>query len=418
MQKQTAKKEERMCFFWEKGALFVRELKKLELFFGVSVSVIFLMSCGKASTGKSGLVEIDVSIQYPVKELCLQDIAKVEYIPLETNDNTLMRSWAQIVHVSDDYIIASNTSDGDVFVFNGKGKSKISFNHKGQGPMHYNHIQSIAFDEKAKEIFIFDRFSVHPQFLVYAENGDYKRTLACPSDFLARDVFDFDEATLLVYDDYGLNQDSYSPKPYLFISKKDGRVVDTLNIFVPVRVSNRVILEVEVNGEKALAPLTLSIPNNCSYGKNFLIADWSSDTIYRLTPQKELLPMIVRTPPVQNSDPKIVISNGLATDQFILFGKALFDFEMVKKSRTFPSIDLIYDFKTGQINEYKLINKDFESLNVSFRSTRTPENTGVDLLDVGRLFEADEAGKIKGELKQLLKSLDEEDNPILMKVKF
>jgi hypothetical protein len=59
-----------------------------------------------------------------------------------------------------------------------------------------------------------------------------------------------------------------------------------------------------------------------------------------------------------------------------------------------------------------------EATSLVYDSTRNTENTGVDLLDVGRLFEADEAGKIKGKLKQLLKSLDEEDNPILMKVKF
>ena len=40
------------------------------------------------------------------------------------------------------------------------------------------------------------------------------------------------------------------------------------------------------------------------------------------------------------------------------------------------------------------------------------------LLDVAELFEADEAGKIKGELKELIKPLHVEDNPVLMKIKF
>ena len=78
----------------------------------------------------------------------------------------------------------------------------------------------------------------------------------------------------------------------------------------------------------------------------------------------------------------------------------------------------MYDFETGQINEYKLINKDCEPLNVGFREAITPENTGVVMLDVALLFNYDEDGKIKGKMKELLKSLDEEDNPILMKVKF
>jgi len=68
----------------------------------------------------------------------LQDIAHVEYIPLETNTNTLLRSNVRIVYVSDNYIIASNAQDGDIFVFDGRGKSKFSFNRKGQSGTDYN----------------------------------------------------------------------------------------------------------------------------------------------------------------------------------------------------------------------------------------------------------------------------------------
>jgi len=400
-----------------------RKMKRLVLMIisaMICVAVLLLSQCKTSvnKTGIGGLVEIDVSQKFPLKELYLQDIAQVEYIPLETNKNTLMRSSARIAHVSDNYIVATNAGDGDVFVFDGKGKSKFSFNHKGQGGTHYNQLYSIAFDERAKEIFIFDRASANPKFLVYAEDGEFKRTLASPSNFLPRDVYDFDDETLLVYDDYGLSQNRYSNKPYLFISKKDGSIVDTLDIHLPVRVSNRHFFEVEVDGQKGMTSISLWITNNRSYGENFLISDWSSDTIYKLTPQKELQPMIFRKPSIEKSDPKIIISNELVTDKFIFLGKGVLDFDMAKRANTFPTMSLMYDFETGQINEYKLINKDYESLNVVFDPAITSENTGVRKLDVARLFEEDEAGKVKGELKELLKTLDEEDNPILMKVKF
>ena len=391
-------------------------MKKIIYFLAV-LSLTQCKSGGKTGIGE--LVEIDISKKYPVKELYLQDIAKVEHIPLETNINTLMRSSATIVYVSDNYIVASNTTDGDVFVFDGKGKSKFSFNHKGQGPTNYISLNSIAFDEQAKEIFIFDRFSANPKFLVYAEDGKFKRILECPSNFSPRDVYNFDDATLFVYDDYGLNQNRYSNKPYLLISKKDGNVVDSLNIHLPVRVPNRVFHEVIVDGQTYTQPITLSMSNNRSYGKNFLITDWSSDTIYRLSPQKELQPVIVRKPSVQKTEPKMVVTNNLITDKFIFFTKTVLDFEFVKKTMQFPPImNMMYDFETGQINEYKLINKDFESSNIDFVSTITTENTGVYKLDIAELFEEGKAGKIKGELKQFLKSLNEEDNPILVKITF
>jgi hypothetical protein len=74
--------------------------------------------------------------------------------------------------------------------------------------------------------------------------------------------------------------------------------------------------------------------------------------------------------------------------------------------------------QSGAQIEYKLMNKDFETSNISFAQAITPDNTGVCLLDVALLFGEDESGKIKGELEQLLHSLDEEDNPVLMKIEF
>jgi len=366
------------------------------------------------------IAEIDVSQKYPEKEIYLQDIAKVEYIPLETNDNTLIGSFPQIVYVSDNYIIIKVLSTSDIFVFDGKGKSKFCFNNKGQSGTEYNNLSIVTFDEKAKEIFVADRYSSIPKILVYAEDGKFKRNFPLPPDLIPREMYNFDDGTLLVYDEFGLLQNNYSNNPYLLISKNDGSVVDTLDIHLPVRVSNRVPMEIEVDGQTMMTALTLSINNNRSSGNSFLIADWSSDTIYRLTPRKELQPIIVRNPPVQKSEPKIIVSNELVTDKFIFLAKAVLDFEMAKKSRTFPTMSIMYDFETGQLNEYMLINRDLEKrgMGSGFDSAITPENIGVYTLEVHRLFEADKAGELKGELKQLLKTLDEDDNPILVKVKF
>ena len=120
---------------------------------------------------------------------------------------------------------------------------------------------------------------------------------------------------------------------------------------------------------------------------------------------------------MHNTDPKIIISNDLVTDKFIFLDKSVLDVGMAIRDRTFPKASFIYDFETGEVNEYRLINRDFHS-NLGFVPAITPKNTGVALLDVAHLFEADEAGRVSGALKELLKTLDEEDNPILMKITF
>ena len=166
--------------------------------------------------------------------------------------------------------------------------------------------------------------------------------------------------------------------------------------------------------------MTFGLPdvNNRSYGKNFLIADKSSDTIYRLTKQKKLQPLIVRKPSVHDSYPHTIIVNHLITDRFIFFGKRTLDFEGARNGNHPYTVELMYDFETGELNRRKLANKDCENLGINFAQTVTSENEGVCLIDVAKLFELDEKGKVKGELKELLKTLNEEANPILMKMSF
>ena len=281
---------------------------------------------------------------------------------------------------------------------------------------------SITFDEKAKEIFVFDLYN--PKIHVYAENGEYKRTLATPSDLQEISMYNFDDETLLVYDKAGVwgqevSDKSYADKPYLLISKNDGSIVDRLNIHLPVRLSNAAVWQGEQGGQQMTYSTGIPITTNRSCGKNFIIADWSCDTIYKLTPNRELQPMIVRKPPMQSTDPKILISNFLTTTKFILLGVYVMDYKILKNRGNITQKQLMYDFETGQINEYRFINKDItSSTNVMIWEATTPENTGVSMYDISFLFDLNEKGKIKGDLKELLNSLDEEDNPILMKVKF
>ena len=54
--------------------------------------------CGTSSTQeKEDLIVVDVSKDYPKKELILQDLFDVEYIPLETTDEFVTLGWLQAI---------------------------------------------------------------------------------------------------------------------------------------------------------------------------------------------------------------------------------------------------------------------------------------------------------------------------------
>ena len=162
--------------------------------------IILFLSFNQNKQQKSDLITIDVLKKYPLKNIYLQDIANVEYIRLETNLNTLLRDdlALKIVHISDDYIIASNTGDGDVFIFDGKGKIKNSFNKKGQHEkMEYRNITALTFIEKDKEIYICDIYS--KKWFVYKENGEFLRSFDLNfSRLLPRNVYNFNDEMLLL----------------------------------------------------------------------------------------------------------------------------------------------------------------------------------------------------------------------------
>lgn len=357
--------------------------------------------------------QIDLSRSYSKKEIHLRDIADVEYIPLETTGDVLLANNRRPVHISDRYILVTNRRQGDIFVFKRNGKIDSHFNHRGRGGMEYTSSQSIVFDEKNREIFVVDRFSTS-RIMVYSMTGEYKRTLKYPGK-LSLTAYGFDDQTLFVYDDYGLSQNKYNPRPYMFLSKEDGSMISALNLTLPVRYSEKIWMETTDDaGNPITTSLNISIPYHRYYGEDFVVADISSDTIFRLAKNKDLIPLAVRTPSVHAAEPRTVWTSKLTTDKFMVLEKKTLDFK-----KKIPSTTLMYEFETGQINEITFINDDFPSREWEMSpDVAVPENTAALLMDASILVEAYENHELKGELGELAVTLGEEDNPVLMIVKF
>ena len=99
----------------------------------IAVSLLFpllLVGCGggnKQPVEAGDLVAVDVTADYPKKELVLQDLMDVEYVPLETSDEFLVKG--RVMDVGKKFIAVSNKKEGDILLFDrttGKAMKKIN----------------------------------------------------------------------------------------------------------------------------------------------------------------------------------------------------------------------------------------------------------------------------------------------------
>ena len=382
--------------------------------FFITLMIFFLIdSVFLFSQSKSGdLPVIDFSKNYPKhKEQILQDIVDIEYVRLETTDEVLlsgvrsMSDISKLAHISDKYIIVYEMKRGDIFVFNRNGKIISHFNQRGQsGREYYSIKRGVVFDEKNEEIFVCGN-----TVQVYSINGVYKRTLRIDSNATIN-VYNFDDETLLVYEDAvvynGTITEKYTKKnPYRLVSKKDGSLVNILDIHFPKRISN--------HGTKIISYPSSSL----HYGQDFVIADMSSDTIYLLTQNKDITPIIARKPSIHASESRKIWSTHLTTDKYIFFGIIPLDFNSTNQGGKIPVF--MFEFETGETSAISIINAEYAMKPWSpYPSPTIAKNMTAELMDVSPLIEAYKKKQLKGEFEKFVSTLSNDDNPIVMIIKF
>jgi len=373
--------------------------------------IFFLMGSQLMSSQskKGNLPVIDFSKNYPTKDIRLQDIADTEYIPLETTSDILLSDNAELSFVSDNYILVCEPLLGDIFVFNRTGKIYSHFNHKGQSGQEYPWIRYAIFDEINEEIFVCNQ-----SIQVYSLSGKYKRTLKINTLQNESVVYNYDNESLLMYDDVIIDsgfEHKTKKKPYRLMSKKDGSLISLLNFHFPKRYSSR-ILQKDGKNERAIQ---MYFPSNVYYGHDFMIADISSDTLYMLTQNKKITPLLVRKPSVHASEPRKVWTTLLTTDKFMIIGAVVLDF--TSKGGKFPA--WIYEFKTGKI--YKEDISDSESERGIWRiisSPATAKNMTAQLVQAPSIINAYKRKQLNGKVEKFIKTLREDDNPVLRIIKF
>jgi len=377
-----------------------------------TILLLVMTSCGKDNASTDGFITVDVtkSSYSPKKELVLQDFMDVEYIPLETNDEFVNQGYVQAV--GEKYIIVSNyRKDGDIFVYNRKGKAIRKINRKGQGAEEYISFSGITLDEENDELFVNDHHAKRIE--VYDLEGNFKRSFKQNDKGNSQfywGIFNYDKENLICYD---ICNDEI---PFLLISKQNGSI--TKEIKVPFKEKNLFIQILRLEGNTRSAG-----PGNYSriipYNNNWILLEPSSDTIYTLMPDFSLRPFIAKTPPVHTLDPELFLILRLISDRYYFMEsvKNVYDF---RKEEGFPRTYFMYDTQEKDFFSYIIYNGDYSYKRELYMVMFTPINAKGELwatIDAFDLCKDYKEGKLKGKLKDIAAKLGEDDNRVIMLVK-
>ena len=400
----------------------INKLKKHVRWMSALLVALFLFGCGDGKQKESdGLIRVDVSKSYPKKELILQDLLDIEYVPLETTDEMLTEGHIQ--YISDNYMIFKNLGRmaGEIFIFDRQGKAVRKINRLGQSGEEYLNILGVDYDEQADELFVNSHYS--DKVFVYDSEGNYKRSF----DYLDGTLYDpikiLDEERLIAYDDY-FEYDKVPEKRdcYLILSREDGRLLEKIHIPYEEKKS-LIILRRDLNG-KLTGNWGIRNTLMPPYQDGWLLIEPSADTIYTYSASRGLMPLIVRTPPVNEMDPEVFLFPTIFTDRYVFM-------QAVERSFNFgvdkdvPRTNLIYDKTEQTAYEGEVINRDFDGtpVNLWFAHRVIMEFNGGEIafatrLEAPDLVEALNDGKLRGPLKEIASRLDEEDNPVILIAKY
>ena len=365
----------------------------------------FVSSCSSDKQTKDGLVYIDVSKNYPEKGIQLEDFADIEYVQLEFDEDFLFSEVPAIVTAN--YMIICRFIAGDILIFTRDGKPYTKFNHKGNGPGEYAYIEKLLYDEASDEFFVLS----NNKLLVYSSSGAFRKVIPLRDGFSNMIplgvIVNYDSISLLLYEQHNLY-----PTRFSLISKVDGSMVDSIQISKGEEIELYVLSQ-----DKAFALLAPSYPM-VKYKDGYLLTDFSIDTVFYLSGEKELSPILVRKPAIQSMDPVIYMNSFVEAGNYEFVSVITVTNENNRLPRTY----LMRDRKTGSIYKQKITFNDYRGKEV-YLSPETINNTqnsksGLIVLGLAELQNANNENKLSGKLKELVDNSDEDGNDIYMLLHF
>ena len=348
----------------------------------------FLLLCGCSNTKQSadGIRVVDVTQIHSEPILYIdKEIVSVELIPLETNDEFLC--GGKVVTFTDEIIVYRNDRNGDILLFDRKGKALKKINRQGQGNEEYIFCRNIVYDDANKELFI-DCW-VSGKIVVYDLEGNFKRSFPQHNNRGALpEMENYDEESLIRYVRKG-------GEPSIFlISKQTGEKICDIMIPHEKRLSTD---ETGIGRGKTLVKA----------GNEFIISEPSLDTVYRLNPRESVLHAILyRTPPINTMNVPVFLLPAMKFGHFLFMFYKAKDNDLIQQHH--PTNSLIYDWRDGIMYDLTLSKK----LSWAGNSVSAVHDTRNNVFLIEYAAE-NVKGWEEGEWKEITANLKEDDNPVV-----
>lgn len=351
------------------------------------------------------IIEVDLSGSYPQKDLFLQDIAEVRYVPLETSEQSLLKS-IRFVAMRDDKIIITDFSH-QVLVFDSAGRYISKISRKGPGPSDYQSIAYTAVDFDKQLVYIEDVMGIK----AYDFDGYLIKKLPKPDYTSASMLYVWDSERLIAYyETKGMKEagDTLLGN-YFFINTETGARTP-VGINIPDPASNSVTEIRDGMYRSRIVPIYTMLKSD---GK-VVISDYIYPSVYEYSPNG--LNLIIEKK--YGDDMNCLSSVYLVSDKYIIFRTIKTSgHDKVENYKLEEVHDFIYNRLTDAITEGGIYNRDWESAGACFVEgwgNDLPKNTLVQSIRIDNLVELNEKGRLSGPLKALADTIDPDSNDILM----
>ncbi len=145
---------------------------------GVVFLLLFMISCSNSDfSEKNSLILFDLKELREVTALKLSDLGaeEIEYIPLETCEQSVISRISKIIVSSDFFLVVYST---DIYMFRHDGSFVRMLGAQGRGPGEFNVVHDIDINPADENIYIVDGWQ--QKFFVFSVDGDLIRTFKSP----------------------------------------------------------------------------------------------------------------------------------------------------------------------------------------------------------------------------------------------